>query len=85
MPRRFDVSSCSQGQLKDAEKQVSHLSSELAKAAKAYEKLETETDLNSKKSSKALDEIKRHLATAQKEAEESKSALSEVSAACCML
>ena len=70
---------CCQEQVDEAQKQVSKLTAELAEAKKAFKKLESDSSLTSKKSSKALEELKQHLVAAEKYAAESRSALGEVS------
>ena len=67
-----------QGRVEEAEKQVVHLTAEVAAAKKAQEKLASESNLNTKKASKAMEELKQHLAAAEKDASHSKSALAEV-------
>ncbi len=64
--------------MEEAQKQVAHLTAELSAIKKAQKKMEAETDMNSKKAIKAMEELKQHLATAQKDADDSKSALEEV-------
>lgn len=73
-----DQSLCYQGQVEEAQKQVDKLTTELGHAKKAYKKLESDSDLNSKQSSKALQDLKKHLAAAERDADDSQSALKEV-------
>ena len=61
---------------------MTHLTKELQAVKKAQKQLEAETDMNSKKAAQALEDLKQHLAAAQKDASDSKTALEQVGILC---